>query len=294
MAAGESKAVITLEIEGSIGSGKSTLAKALVKHRGGEVLPETVNEPLLEAFYAAPKEFAFAFQLYMLQTRLHQMDLAEKCKEEKGWLVLDRGVVGDTIFASLQHAQGNMTDQQYGLYKAVCKQRFPRQLSDRVDVLVYLDVSPQTCLKRVEQRSRTAEEKLPLEYLEALDLQYFHLLIDWLGGRLDGAMNIARNAPPVVVLPWEEYGTVEAVAARIAECSKHQPKVTFVTASVEGALDQEATERAYAQLSAPSSTTPLTVVTFDWSQPHSNAFRRVVMHHLAAARHVQFVVHASV
>lgn len=261
----------------------------------GSVLPEMVNEKLLKAFYENVKGMAFPFQLYMLATRLYQLDLAEKY-DEKSLLVLDRGVVGDTIFASLHHKQGNISDQEFDLYQSVCQQRMPRQLSDRVDVLIYLDVSPQTCLERVEKRARSAEEKLPLDYLEQLDMSYFTLLVEWLGGRAGKGMNIASRAPPLLVLPWETYGSVEAVAEKMkafchATDARH-PTVTFGTEQpTSGTLtysDEKDTDKGYAQLCLGTLPKEATTVALCWTQKHSNAFRRLVMYYLSTSSDVHF------
>jgi len=46
-------------------------------------------------------------------------------------------------------------------------------------------------------------QEVPLSYIEALDTGYFHLLVNWLGGRQDGLydMNVGV-APPLVVVSW--------------------------------------------------------------------------------------------
>jgi hypothetical protein len=74
-------------------SGKSTLTKnlaqlvdaALQGARSGDgsaVAEEKVNDAFLAAFYAEPKQLAFAFQMYMLTTRLYQMETSYMMSRE--------------------------------------------------------------------------------------------------------------------------------------------------------------------------------------------------------------------
>lgn len=60
---------------------------------------------LLERFYQKPKEYAFAFQLYMLTGRCHQLDSARMIASDGRLVTLDRCPVGDAVFGSilLQH-----------------------------------------------------------------------------------------------------------------------------------------------------------------------------------------------
>jgi deoxyadenosine/deoxycytidine kinase len=78
---------VTLCVEGNIGAGKSTWLDMVQSHEGElheviEVVPEPVDQwqdcngtNLLELFYNNPKKYAFAFQQYVLITRLEQVCL---------------------------------------------------------------------------------------------------------------------------------------------------------------------------------------------------------------------------
>jgi deoxyadenosine/deoxycytidine kinase len=92
---------------------------------------EHVNAAFLKAFYGAPKRsrrrpapprliaiitvaaaeerrHAFAFQMYMLTTRLFQMQEAVRLAHEgKRTAVLDRSAVGDAVFAIQNHKVGH-------------------------------------------------------------------------------------------------------------------------------------------------------------------------------------------
>ena len=73
---------MVVEVEGNIGSGKSTLTGLMSQYLNSElqdssfssVFGEKVNNRFLSAFYSKTKHYAFAFQMYMLTTRLYQID----------------------------------------------------------------------------------------------------------------------------------------------------------------------------------------------------------------------------
>lgn len=90
-----------IEVEGNIGSGKSTLTNNLSRFAQAEatavalaqaatdgaatveeeysvVHGEKVNAVFLKAFYENLTQYAFAFQMYMLTTRLYQIDEASR------------------------------------------------------------------------------------------------------------------------------------------------------------------------------------------------------------------------
>ncbi|CAM4526786.1 unnamed protein product [Leuciscus chuanchicus] len=51
-----------------------------------------------------------------------------------------------------------------------------KNISIPVDLIVYLQTSPQTCYERLKQRCREEEKVIPLEYLESIH----NLYEDWL------------------------------------------------------------------------------------------------------------------
>jgi deoxyadenosine/deoxycytidine kinase len=225
-----------IEVEGNIGCGKSTLTTHLSKlvglETGDEALSilhgEKVNHEFLKAFYDEPKRMAFAFQMYMLTTRLYQMDEAT------------RGAVGDILFALNNHVSGNITDGDLAIYRSVCRERLPSTLSDNVDLVVYLDVSPMECWHRMTSvRQREAEASVPPDYLYDIDNVYFELLIEWLGQRGGRYydMNVGK-APPLAVLRWENFGCARSVAQTLAglvDGSRRSPDVKFMDALPAGA-----------------------------------------------------------
>jgi deoxyadenosine/deoxycytidine kinase len=308
---------LVIEVEGNIGSGKSTLTKAMKtvmntassSDNASEVFFETINNDFLAAFYTETKRYSFAFQMYMLTTRLYQMEEATRQAKQEGKMVmLDRGAVGDTVFAILNHTMGNMDDTEFGIYKSVCRDRLPRSISDKVDMVLYLDVDPDTCHRRVTgERKNDAEEGIPISYLRAVDECYFHLMMDWMGG-VDAKQSeyIDHNCgtpPPLLVLSWDKYGTPSSVLAEVEKLVKKQrrvPTISFcddscantppVSHTVEINSNEEM-DRTYASLQEHGAATLFLTTqkaVIDWNLAHSNAYRRVVFAILSQCINVHF------
>jgi deoxyadenosine/deoxycytidine kinase len=301
---------IVVEVEGNIASGKSTLLRHLhsvlhaSKPNSCSVFGEIINNDFLGAFYSDAKKYAFAFQMYMLTTRLHQMsEAARQAKDEGKVVFLDRGAVGDSLFAILNHKLGNMDDQSMNVYKSVCTQRLPASLSESVDILLYLDTSPAECLRRVMTvRKNDAETGIPLSYLESVDEVHFELLLHWLGNRQSEYhdMNIGP-CPRAVFLRWERFGTCEDVISVLEQVQaglRKLPTVCFESRDqdldilYESKIETENdVQVAYAFLEKTNlikfdKTHPVYI---NWQLAHGNAFRRVIFYFLSEGADLNIV-----
>lgn len=298
---------LVVEVEGNIASGKSTLTLAIkkllntAKLERTEVFAEQVNNTFLGAFYNDTKRFSFAFQMYMLTTRLYQVDEASRqAKQEGKFVMLDRGAVGDAVFATLNHDMKNMDDQELGIYHSVCQQRNPN-LSAKVDLMLYLDVDPSECYRRVHsERKNEAEETIPLAYLEGVDKTYFNIFMEWIANSSEDGEFSGLNvgpAPPVCVLPWTEFGTIhdalDALEALVTG-ERKSPQVFFENAVVEVentvviSTEQDLTD-AEASLADPKSTIHSSPkIYINWELEHNRAFRRTVMAFLGNQVDVHF------
>jgi deoxyadenosine/deoxycytidine kinase len=298
-----------IEVEGNIGSGKSTLTHNLSQLALDEasesdfsvVHGEKVNPVFLKAFYENSQQYAFAFQMYMLTTRLYQIDEAHRQADKEGKLVfLDRGAVGDVLFALQNFKIGNMNRADMAVYRSVCTERLPASLAERVNAVVFLDVEPEVCWYRMTTvRQREAEEGVPLSYLDGIDSVYFHLLVDWLAGRKGGFhdMNIGA-APPVMVVRWDKFGCSKDVMKDLYKlvCGQRaSPTVAFTLdeAIAPGAVDLtvDTAEQALALYATLKETDSLLVADAEtgalrpartlamrWGLEHTVAFRKVAMY----------------
>ncbi len=158
-----------IAIAGNIGVGKSTLTELLSKRLGWEPYFEAVDEnPYLPDFYENMERWAFHSQVFFLSRRLrHHYELLQRQHS----VIQDRCVYEDAeIFAHNLYLQGAITPRDYRVY---------RELYDTVvrvlpppDLIVYLQASVDTLLRRIQQRGRAYEQNIDPGYLERLNVLY--------------------------------------------------------------------------------------------------------------------------
>lgn len=183
-------------IAGMIGAGKSTLATALGKHLEIDVYYEPVDDnEYLADFYRETERYAFAMQIYLLNRRFQQ-------HQEIIWrgrsAVQDRTIYEDSIFARMLAESGMMDDRDYRTYLELF--RHMSNFMCKPNVIVYLDVSPELSLERIQARNRGIESGVTLEYLSALYKGYEDFITD-----------ISRVIP-VIRVDYERYATAEEMA----------------------------------------------------------------------------------
>lgn len=161
-----------LAIEGNIAAGKSTMVRRLGEIQDAVV--RVVAEPLpptecLSALYADRKKHALNAQMFFLYHRgVEILKVWHACLLSKAGsiMILDRGFVGDSLFAELLAEEGCITEEEMIPYRDLA--------STITDVLPpvsgtwLLQVSPQDCLNRVARRARQGEAKISLDYLSKL------------------------------------------------------------------------------------------------------------------------------
>ena len=134
-------------------------------------------------------------QMFMLSKRYEQHRLAvEQAWGDQGIVVVqDRPIYGDTVFATTAMEQGFMTKEEYELYVDIFRNMSRDVMSP--DVFVYLKVSPEECFRRMNERSRSQEDGLPLEYLQHLDKNYEKMIDE-----------MRRRGVRVLVVDWNDFG----------------------------------------------------------------------------------------
>ena len=186
-------------IAGMIGAGKSTLATALGQHLNLPVYYEPVQDnEYLADFYRDTARYAFATQIYLLNRRFQQH---QEIIWRGGGGVQDRTIYEDAVFARTLVGLGLMEERDYRTYVSLF--RHMSNFMCRPNVIVYLDVNPERSLERIRLRQRGVESGVTLEYLTALHREYEAFLAD-----------ISRSVP-VIRIDWDEFRTVEEMAAVI-------------------------------------------------------------------------------
>jgi len=160
-----------ISVAGIIGVGKTTLANVLAEAMQGQVLFEPYGtNPFLPQVYAGKCELALDSQLYFLVNRADQLD-HETMPRHKVF-------VTDYVFdKELIYARRLLDAEQLKLYEEI----FP-PFAERVatpSLVIYLQDSPQECLERIRRRNRSYEQRITVEFLEALDGDYRRLFDGW-------------------------------------------------------------------------------------------------------------------
>ncbi len=176
---------IIISLDGNIGAGKSTLLAEIRKS-----IPElrVVDEPvgqwtalkngsgknLLELFYEDKKRWAYTFQNCAILTRLKNIKQAVEELDANGQgpqvILTERSVLTDKyVFAQMLRDSGDMDDLEWELYDSWFS-IFSKQ--HQVNGIIYLSTSSTTSKDRIHIRNRQGEDRIQLEYLDALDRQH--------------------------------------------------------------------------------------------------------------------------
>ena len=158
-------------VEGPIGVGKTSLVEMLARKFHGTKILEDVDNPFLPDFYKKKKGAAFQTQLFFLLSRYQQQQEIAQIDLFTNLVVADYHLPKDKIFACL-----NLDDSELLIYD-----RLYTLLSESVrrpDLVIYLQGSLETCLKRIKKKTRTLEKAVTPEYLaqliEAYNYYFYH------------------------------------------------------------------------------------------------------------------------
>lgn len=183
-------------IAGMIGAGKSTLATALGEHLNIDVYYEPVQDnEYLEDFYRDTARYSFATQIYLLNRRFQQhQEIIWKGRSA----VQDRTIYEDSVFAKMLVGLGLMEERDYRTYQSLFEHM--SNFMCRPNVIVYLDVTPERSMERIQMRSRGVESGISMDYLKALYQGYEEFIAD-----------ISRSTP-VIRVDYDRFQSVEDMA----------------------------------------------------------------------------------
>ncbi len=159
-----------IAVAGNMGSGKSSLVEWLRQQFDMVPYFEPNDEnPYLSDFYTDMKRWSLNSQLFFLVRRfqIHRAVL-QRAEEDGRPIVQDRTLYEDAeVFAAHLHQAGYMDDRDYGLYRDLYL-----TLRDEIrppDLMIYLRCPLKTLVRRIRQRGRDFEKKLPRAYLAKLE-----------------------------------------------------------------------------------------------------------------------------
>ncbi len=158
-------------IDGPIGVGKTSLVELLARRFHGTKILEDVDNPFLPEFYKKKKGAAFQTQLFFLLSRYQQQREIAQIDLFTTLVVADYHFPKDKIFACL-----NLDDSELLIYD-----RLYSLLSETVpkpDLVLYLQGSLETCMRRIKRASRAVEKGITPEYvaqlIEAYNYYFYH------------------------------------------------------------------------------------------------------------------------
>jgi len=224
-----SDAVIALE--GNIGVGKSTLSTkfktsfpmkcAIYKEKG--------NEKFLKLFYTDPKTYGFAFQWGMLKTRQYQLRLAQHDTKygripPRQFYFWDRSMIGDYIFALLNHMLGSISENELAVYEDEFGGSINSLASiyffSAVNCYVLLNDEPENCKYRVEHlRGNQSESSIPLSYYENIDDLHYSLFVEHL---------LPLKIVKILFLTWGQYNDPKFVWDLLLNIITHKKELPYV------------------------------------------------------------------
>jgi len=211
-----SQVVKRIAVEGNIAAGKSSFLRILNTEFDYVVVPEPITKwqrvvdedhdeisssqenggNLLGMFYDNPSRWAYTFQSYAFLSRMKAQlqpvtafsgnvsvnnGEEESSKRAKKTLVqfFERSVYSDRYcFAQNCYENNLFNEVEWGIYKdwhAWLINAFP---AAKLDALIYLRTSPETCLTRLKKRNRSEELGVDLAYLKSIHQRHEDWLID--------------------------------------------------------------------------------------------------------------------
>ncbi|GAB4112184.1 MAG: deoxynucleoside kinase [Candidatus Caldatribacteriota bacterium] len=153
-------------VEGAIGVGKTSLVLLLSKRFNAKHNLEVVEEnPFLANFYEDIERYAFQTQIFFLLSRYRQqLELAQPDLFNQ-LIFSDYLFAKDKIFAHL-----NLSSNELSMYQRL----YEIMIRDipQPDLIVYLQASTETLMRRIALRDRPFERKITYEYMKRLNLAY--------------------------------------------------------------------------------------------------------------------------
>lgn len=160
-------------VEGPIGVGKTTLARRIATRLGLETLFEAPEDnPFLERFYHAPRQYALPTQLFFLFQRAKQIENLRQGDMFRAGCVADFMLEKDAMFARV-----NLDEDELGLYEQVYDHL---ALALPVpELVIYLQAPVDVLMQRIHRRGIGYERMAERDYLEDLVRTYTQFFYDY-------------------------------------------------------------------------------------------------------------------
>lgn len=165
-------------LEGLIGIGKSTLGHSLAKYLNSigyntKFFHEFVNNELLSLYISNMEKYAFSYQVIMAKERIRIYEEARLHSECGGISIIDRSLIGDVAFATMQRDKGFISEIEWDVYRNILES----ERKFEPFATVFLKGTPQHAYEQMLKLSLPSEiDGYNLEYLEELDQSYHRVM----------------------------------------------------------------------------------------------------------------------
>jgi deoxyadenosine/deoxycytidine kinase len=156
-----------IAIEGPIGVGKTSLTNLLAKRFRGTKVLEDADNPFLDDFYKDKRGAALRTELFFLLSRHDQQRKVAQRDLFTELVIADYTFAKSKIFAHL-----TLDDSELMIYNRLYEML--RESVPKPDLVIYLQASLDTLLKRVKKRGRAYEKSISPQYLQELSEAYSH------------------------------------------------------------------------------------------------------------------------
>jgi len=114
---------------------------------------------------------AFTFRCYILESKVTAFKQVLR-EWTHGPIFLERGFEADSnVFLKYNVDKGKSTEFQLELYAKLARE-ITSSLNCEFGKVLYLDVSPTTCLQRIGKRSRSGENSISIDLIHDLHIVY--------------------------------------------------------------------------------------------------------------------------
>lgn len=161
-----------ITVEGPIGVGKTSLSKIVSETFEFHLLKEIVDEnPFLNKFYEDIDEWSFQTEMFFLCNRYKQLtDIKKYILAENHPVVADYHIFKNLIFA-----KRTLKPTEYHKYEEIY--RILTADMPKPNIVIYLDASVDTLMKRIAMRGREFEKMISRDYMEQL-VEDYHTFIE--------------------------------------------------------------------------------------------------------------------
>jgi deoxyadenosine/deoxycytidine kinase len=186
---------------------KGAMAATIMSEQiGDELQANGLTDSMVPAFmqlHLLTKRFA------LYQAAVHGMPIAKALGHPACGAILDRSLPGDTVFARMNAAEGNIKPREFSSYFSHWQTM--QNFLPYAHAMIFLRVTPKEAKRRCDKRGRPEEIKrtggFPLDYMTKLHDAYEEL-IDWSEKRMR-VVEINYNDPVTPISLDSNQGRVE-------------------------------------------------------------------------------------